>query len=154
MSLCNTFLWNHQHDSQQLHSLASEDQLKWPVLSLMSSAASVKKNKYWEMAFQEHFPAVQTPPIYSDLHWNLPLRKGKLYLLIFSNVLVYCFCSSRNIIKMMSSELEDTYNKQLLWKLNNSAMVLNQLEMMFIAAYALLLWKLALKHSVSKQEKI
>lgn len=38
----------------------------------------------------------------------------------------------------MSSELEDTYNKQLLWKLNNSAMVLNQLEMI-IAAYALLL---------------
>lgn len=55
---------------------------------------------------------------------------------------------------MMSSELEDTYNKQILWKLNNSAMVLNQLEMMFIAAYALLLWKLALKYSVSKEEKI
>lgn len=38
----------------------------------------------------------------------------------------------------MSSELEDTYNKQLLRKLNNSATVLNQLEMI-IAAYALLL---------------
>lgn len=38
---------------------------------------------------------------------------------------------------MMSSELENTYNKQLLWKLNSSAMVLNQLEKMFIAAYAL-----------------
>lgn len=43
VSLCNKFLWNHQDDSQQLHSLASEDQLEWPVLSLMSSAASVKK---------------------------------------------------------------------------------------------------------------
>lgn len=43
VSLCNTFLWNHQHDSQQPHSLASEDQLKWPVLSLMSSAASVRR---------------------------------------------------------------------------------------------------------------
>lgn len=53
----------------------------------------------------------------------------------------------------MSSELEDSYNKQLLWKLNNSAMVLNQLEII-IAACAPLLWKLALKHSVSKQEKI
>jgi len=40
---------------------------------------------------------------------------------------------------MMSSELEDTYNKQLLWKLNNSAMVLHQLEKMFIATYTLLL---------------
>lgn len=107
------------------------------------------------MGFQEHFPATQIPTIYSDLHWKLSPREGKWYLLIFSNVLAYCFCSfSCNIIKIMSSELEDTYNKQLLWKLNNSAMVLNQLEKLFIAAYALLLWKLAVKHSVSKQEKI
>lgn len=107
------------------------------------------------MGLQEHFPATQSPTIYSDLHWKLPLREEKLYLLIFSNVLAYCFSSfSCNIIKMMSSELEDTDNKQLLWKLNHSAMVLNQLEKMFIAAYALLLWKLAFKHSVSKQEKI
>lgn len=55
---------------------------------------------------------------------------------------------------MMSLVLEDSYNKLLLWALNNSATVLNQLQRMFIVVYALLLQIWFIKNSGFKQEKI